>query len=185
MRRLTRRFARMTIAVFILFALTNCAAQVRTGPTVAVYPGDAKSPMEFEQNAAYCKQQATLNAGDPNSAQEAQAGSAIGGAMLGALLGGIAGGGRGAGIGAASGLFAGTLYGSGSASAGATQIQQRWDIQYQVCMFNLGNKVPGFQTMERPAALMPPPPPPSSPMRCTQTGKYTKTPQGDFVAECK
>ena len=183
----------MLVAASVLSA---CATYGPPGPSVPVYAGDGKTPMQFQSDDVNCRQRATAFAGDPAQAEQSQAGSAIIGTLLGAALGAAIGGGRGAGIGAASGALLGTGAGSGQASGDASRIQRRWDVEYRQCMYNFGHKVPGFATMQQPASApaMPPPPPVFQPGAAVppatvtpgscKSGRYARTPQGTYVEVC-
>ena len=145
---------RLAIAACTLVA--GCVSQPM-GPTVPVMPGPNKPFAVFQDNQAVCKQFADQQvAGAANQANNQQVGTAVVGTLLGAGLGAAIGGGRGAAIGAGSGAVAGTV----SARAGATganQLQQRYDIAYQQCMYARGNQVPGYYAPPPPGYGAPPP----------------------------
>jgi outer membrane lipoprotein SlyB len=88
-------------------------------------------------------------------------GAAIGtlaGAALGAAIGAASGhAGAGAAVGAGSGLVAGTAIASGPAYATGWELQRRYDIAYQQCMYANGNQISGYGRPSRRA--IPPPPP--------------------------
>jgi len=201
---LVRRMARPTVLLFLTANLAACATPQPPGPMVPVFAGDGKTPAEFQRDDAACRQYASTNAGDPNQAEQAQQKSAVVGTLLGAALGAAIGGafagGSGAGMGAAAGGGAGLATGLGSGTTQARMdratIQQKWDVQYQMCMYNYGHKVPGFATMQQQPLVSAPPPPnpaasgtvtPTGPATssggCEWTGKYVKTESG-YVKEC-
>jgi hypothetical protein len=93
------------------------------------------------------------------------------GAALGAAIGAASGNaGAGAAIGAGSGLLIGTAAASDPACAAAGEIQRRYDMAYQQCMYAKGSHIPGvirtppraYRVLRPPPAfaLGPPPPPP-------------------------
>ena len=145
--------------------LGGCAT-VPTGPSVTVLPGPGKPFEVFQSDDALCRQWAEQQIGvSPNEAanKNLAGGAAIGtlaGAALGAAIGAASGHpGTGAAVGAASGLIAGTAAASGPAYATRWELQRRYDIAYQQCMYSKGNQIPGFGGPSR-GAFPPPPPPP-------------------------
>jgi hypothetical protein len=149
--------------------LGGCAT-IPAGPSVTVLPGPGKPFDVFQSDDAACRQWAMQQIGtSPNDAahQNLAAGAVLGtivGAGLGAAIGGAYGNpGAGAAIGAASGLFGGTAIASGPAYATRWELQRRYDIAYEQCMYAKGNQIPGF--MQRPGRVYsaPPPPPPPPP----------------------
>lgn len=169
------------------------------------YVGDNKTAAQFEGDDFYCRQLAVDRTGiSPGEAmQQSQAGSAILGTLLGAALGAglgaAVGGGRGAGIGAAAGGATGLAGGLGSGtamgSASASAAQQRYDVEYNQCMYGRGHRVPGMPTMERPTQYAPPPPPPQSyqpqppsaypPPQAAPCRTMKRTPQGGWMEVCE
>ena len=65
----------------------------------------------------------------------------------------------------------GTAVGSDRAYASERDIQRRYDIAYQQCMYAKGNQLPGGYYRPQ-AASYPPPPPPSAPV--APTGKDSR-----------
>jgi len=143
--------------------LVGCAT-MPTGPTVAAMPGPGKPFEVFQADDATCRQyaQQQINGASPSQTanQNTAAGAAIGtlaGAGLGAALGSISGhAGAGAAIGGATGLLAGTAIGSQQGAYSEQQLQRRYDIAYQQCMYAKGNTIPGSRRYYAPS---PPPPP--------------------------
>lgn len=137
-----------------------------TGPSVMVLPGQGKPFEVFQADDAMCRQWAGQQAGgspaavaNANAATTAAVGTAVG-AGLGAAVGAASGNaGTGAAIGAGSGLLGGTLAGAGAASASGWQMQQRYDIAYQQCMYAKGNQIPGVVQQASRYSVPPPPPP--------------------------
>lgn len=177
--------------VFVLAALavtTGCVT-MPAGPTVAVMPGPEKPFDVFQEEDAVCRQWALQQIGGASPgessgkgvAKGAVAGTALG-AGLGAALGAASGSaGTGAAIGAGTGLLAGTAVGSGSGYDAEYELQRRYDIAYQQCMYAKGNQIPGVTPQY--ASVQPPPPPPS------QAGRWVTVPgqavRGVWVPEHK
>jgi len=145
--------------------LAGCAT-MPTGPSVMVMPGPGKPFEVFQADDSACRQWAGQQIGGENP-QEAgnktlAGGAAIGtvvGAAVGALIGAAHGNvGAGAGIGAGSGLLGGTIIASDSAHGTRWELQRRYDIAYQQCMYANGNQIPG--SVQRQRRNYPPPPPP-------------------------
>lgn len=125
--------------------LAGCAVPTPTGPTVLVTAGPKVTPMQFQQEDAYCRQTAgnMLNSAS-KQADNSSATKAIGGAILGTAAGallGVAGGN--AGMGAAIGAGSGLLLGGGAAAAGSSDsaqtMQNQYNINYIQCMTSYGN----------------------------------------------
>ena len=145
--------------------LGGCAT-IPTGPSVTVLPGPGKPFDVFQSDDAACRQWAMGQIGvPPNEAANSTlaGGAAIGtlaGAALGATIGAASGHpGTGAAIGAGSGLIAGGAIASGPAHATRWELQRRYDLAYEQCMYAKGNQIPGFSRPSRPAIPPPPPPP--------------------------
>jgi hypothetical protein len=160
-----------------------CATQPALGPTSPAYIGDGKTQAEFEQADAYCRDLARQRTGvsPGEAAGQSTAGSAVLGTLLGAGLGagiGAAAGNpaMGAAIGAGSGLVGGAAYGSGAGAVSAGAVQQRYDAEYNQCMYSAGHRVAGVMGPQRLASGPPPPgygPPPPPP-----PGSGPPTPSG-------
>lgn len=163
------------ILISLVMALVAGCATGPTGPTVAAMPGQGKPFEVFQADDAACRQyaQAQIGGASPGETanQNTAAGAAIGalaGAGLGAALGSIGGhAGAGAAIGGATGLVAGTAIGSNEGAYSAQQLQRRYDIAYQQCMYAKGNVIPGVRQYSAPPPppgyqQAPPPPPPGS-----------------------
>jgi hypothetical protein len=129
--------------------LSACVTYPNPGPTSPAYIGNNKTPAEFGQADAYCRNVAQERSGiaPGDAAAQSTAGSAVLGTLLGAGLGAAIGGGAGALVGAGQGSAAGAY--------SAAAVQQRYDAEYNQCMFAAGHKVRGMT-----AAAAPPPPPP-------------------------
>ena len=149
-----------------VLALSGCAT-VPTGPSVMVLPAQGKPFEAFQADDSVCRQWAAQQAGagpsettNQNLANGAVLGTVMG-AGLGAAIGAASGAtGTGAAIGAASGLIGGTAIASGPAYGAGWEVQRRYDVAYQQCMYAKGNQIPSVVRTARRAAPVPPPPPP-------------------------
>ena len=154
---------RVLLLSLVMALVTGCAT-MPTGPTVAAMPGPGKPFEAFQADDGACRQYAGQQIGGASPSQTANqnvaAGAAVGtlaGAGLGAALGSISGhAGAGAAIGGATGLLAGTAIGANQGAYTGQQLQRRYDIAYQQCMYAKGNVIPGA----RRYYVQPPPPPP-------------------------
>jgi uncharacterized protein YcfJ len=159
------KWGRNIVLLLSVAALSACAT-MPTGPSVMVLPAPGKPFAVFQSEDQQCRNWAESQTGQqPAEAynQNLVGGAAVGtliGAGLGAAIGSASGhAGTGAGIGAATGLIGGTAVASGPAYAAGSEIQRRYDIAYEQCMYAKGNIIPGV--VSRPnAAPVPPPPPP-------------------------
>ncbi|KJS31909.1 MAG: hypothetical protein VR64_10350 [Desulfatitalea sp. BRH_c12] len=152
--------------------LVGCTT-IPSGPSVAAWPAPGKTFENFQEDDAICRQWADQQAGgaaDQVANQNVASGAAVGaltGAAVGAVIGAASGhAGAGAAIGAGTGLIGGAAVASGPAYAAGSQIQRRYDIAYQQCMYSKGNDIPGLQprrTYSHRADTPPPPPPPPPP----------------------
>src|SRR5512134_2205830 len=133
------------LSLLVLVMLTGCVS-VPVGPSVMVLPGYGK-PFDVFQGEDYaCRQWAAQQLGiGPNdaAAQSVVSGATIGtllGAGLGAAFGAAAGSpGIGAAVGAGTGLLFGSASGANAAYASSWELQRRFDIAYQQCMYAKGN----------------------------------------------
>jgi uncharacterized protein YceK len=153
------------IFIVVVTVLGGCAT-VPTGPSVMVLPAPGKSFGVFQSDDITCRQWALQQAGVPPSKavnEKLAGGAAIGtlvGAGLGAMIGAASGNaGAGAAIGAGSGLLGGTAMASGPAYAAGWEVQRRYDIAYQQCMYAKGNQIPDHKQTSSRAYPVPPPPP--------------------------
>jgi hypothetical protein len=168
------------LVVFVgVLAFGGCAT-VPAGPSVMVLPAQGKPFEAFQADDSVCRQWAAQQAGAGSSETVNQTlanGAVLGtimGAGLGAAIGAASGAaGTGAAIGAASGLIGGTAIASGPAYGAGWEVQRRYDVAYQECMYAKGNQIPGVVRSSRrdPRVPSPPPPPP---------GYYTPGPPGAY-----
>ena len=154
------------VLIFLALALTSGCAMMPTGPTVTVLPGPGKPFEVFQADDYACRQWALQQIGgaspsetaNQNLATGAVVGTAVG-AGIGALIGSVSGqAGAGAAIGAGTGLLGGMSVASGPAYDSGYQLQRRYNIAYQQCMYAKGNQIPGV--VRQPARTYEPPPPP-------------------------
>jgi hypothetical protein len=167
---------RLVLPLLAVFGLGACAT-VPIGPSVMVLPGHGKPFDQFQMDDASCRQWAAYQSGAAGAAQS-QAQSTLTGAAVGTLIGGAVGAGLGAiggnpglgaAVGAGFGAVGGTATGANAAQATGWDVQRRYDIAYQQCMFAKGNQIPGAVRRSGPAygppapGYGPPPPPPPPP----------------------
>ena len=174
---------KLSLIFFVAVTVMGGCATVPTGPSVMVLPAPGKSFEEFQSDDITCRQWALQQAGVPPSKavnEKLAGGAAIGtlvGAGLGAAIGAASGNaGTGAAIGAGSGLLGGTAVASGPAYATGWEVQRRYDIAYQQCMYAKGNQIPGQMQASRRAYRVPPPPPPQGLSR----GAPVPSPSGPY-----
>jgi outer membrane lipoprotein SlyB len=153
--------------ILATLAIVSGCATMPTGPSVAALPGPGKPFEEFQADDYACRQWAQGQIGGASPSQTANqdlaTGAAVGtlaGAGLGALIGSASGhAGAGAATGAEAGLLTGTAVASGPASYSEYELQRRYDIAYQQCMYAKGNQISGA----RPVRTYGPPPPGPNP----------------------
>ena len=159
-----------TGTILTLMVLAGCASQP-LAPRVAVMPAPGKPFDLFAAEERTCRLYAEQSVGvgqdDPAARRAIESG--IVGTAIGALAGAAVGGHEGAGVGAAAGLIAGAAVGHDESAYVTRDLQRRYDIAYQQCMYAKGNQVPGSYyrqsdaatqtTTYPPPSSMPPPPP--------------------------
>lgn len=142
-------------------ALLGACTSMPSGPSVLVLPGSAKSFDQFRIDDIDCKQFASAQVGGATPDQvstDSGIRSAALGTLLGAAVGAAVGGRDSAAIGAGSGLLLGGSAGAGAAQASSHNLQRRYDIGYQQCMYAKGNRIPSAgRMMAEPPAGYPPP----------------------------
>jgi len=180
---------RRVLALAAVPLLAACVS-MPSGPSVMVLPGTGKNFDQFRAEDNDCRQYASSQVGGntPDGAAEnsgvksAVIGTAIG-AAAGALIGGHS---NPAAFGAAVGLLGGSTMGAGAANQSQYELQHRYDVAYQQCMYARGNQIPGVGSggysrrqaapYARPAA--PPPPPPNAPPPSPSAGAVPPPPAG-------
>ena len=151
-----------------LLFLAGCVS-MPSGPGVMALPGTGKSFDQFRADDMDCRQFASNQVGG-QTAETAQADSAVKSAAVGTAVGALAGaivGGRGSvAAGAGTGLLVGGVAGAGAGNASGRNLQQRYDHGYVQCMYVRGHRVPTagrFESSVRPAySYSVPPPPPAA-----------------------
>lgn len=154
-------------SIALAAALLSGCAETPTGPTVAVMPAPGKPMDLFEQEDAYCRQYSHSMIADAQDPNNKIATGAAAGTVLGAAAGAVLGGRSGAGAGAATGLLFGTAAGAGAADQSSMNLQRRYNIAYEQCMYSKGNQIPAYgysnYAYPPPPRYAPPPPPPGNP----------------------
>jgi predicted nucleic acid-binding Zn ribbon protein len=158
------RHAASRLACLVGAAVLGGCAVTPTAPTVLVLPGVQKSMPQFQADSTNCQQQALAfvapqaEAANNQAATSAVVGTAIG-AAVGALLGsGYYYNGSSAAWGAGTGLLVGSSIGAGQSQASSYSLQQRYDIAFVQCMYQLGHQVPGHAAARRPVRAVRAPP---------------------------
>lgn len=151
--------ARVLISASLLLALGACAT-APVGPRVGVMPAPGKPFEVFVGEDQVCRQWAAhaSGSGSTDAGNQAWVNSAAAGTALGAVVGALAGGRDGAGTGAALGMVVGSAGGAEQSSMSSYDMQRRYDMAYQQCMYAKGNQVPGYRAQVMPS---PPPAPPA------------------------
>jgi hypothetical protein len=159
------------IGLLALVPFLGACATVPTGPSVMVLPGTGKSFEQFQADDATCRQWAYQQTG--TTPGEAATGSGVASAAIGTLLGAAAGAAIGAAAGnpaigaaagAGGGLLLGSAAGANSAQYAGVDVQRRYDMTYQQCMYAKGNQIPGVvRRASYSRSWTPPPPPPPPP----------------------
>jgi len=156
------RWHRYCLLFLVAASLGGCAT-MPSGPSVMVLPGQGKPFEVFQAEDNVCRQWASRQTGaEPSgAANEALAKGAAIGAVTGAVIGaaGSHHAGAGALVGAGLGLLGGAAVASGPANSTGWDLQRRYDIAYQQCMYSKGNSIPGVVRNPRRAYRLPPPPP--------------------------
>lgn len=155
------------LAVAAGLLMTACAT-VPTGPSVMVLPGSGKNFEQFQVDDAVCRQWAAQQTG--TTTERASTESAVSGAAVGTVLGAAAGAAigaasghpaAGAAVGAGIGLLGGTAVGAGNAAGAGTEVQHRYNMAYQQCMYAKGNQIPVARGSQPAYTWQPPATPPA------------------------
>lgn len=140
--------------------LVGCAT-TPVGPSLTVMPAPGKPFDVFKNDDKECREYAqnSLNTTADEIAAKNTAKTAVVGAVLGAVAGAVADGGssRNVGTGAAVGLLGGAAMGAAGGGDASKEVQRRYDIAYQQCMYSKGNQVPGY-AIQKPVDPAPPAP---------------------------
>lgn len=138
---------RRTLSVALALGVAGCVA-MPAGPTARVMPAPNKPFEVFIREDTRCRDYAHHRAGGMEAGEAAQRSglaSAAVGTVIGAAVGALAGGEQGAGVGAAGGLLIGSASGANAAGVSGWEMQRRYDIAYEQCMYAAGNQVPGYR----------------------------------------
>lgn len=158
----------MTITKYITAALAvaglaGCATPPPSGPSHLVLPGTGMSFDQFRADDAGCRAYASGQTGghDPaTAAADAGVRSAVVGTVIGAAAGAAIGGRDGAAVGAGTGLAVGALAGTDAGQYSSRELQRRYDMAYDQCMYAKGHRVPVYGNFVHRSVTPPPPPPP-------------------------
>ena len=159
---------RSFLVLLVIVVLGGCAT-IPAGPSVMVMPPPGKPFEVFQSEDSTCRDWALQQIGGESpdaAAQKTFAGGTTIGTLVGAGIGALVGwaygnAGAGAAIGAGSGLLVGGMGSSEPAYGTKYELQRRYDIAYQQCMYAKGNQIPGSaQQRSSQRYTMPPPPPP-------------------------
>jgi hypothetical protein len=146
--------------VALALGMAGCVS-MPSGPSSRVMPAPNKPFEVFVREDARCRDYAHHRTGGMEASEAASrsgVASAAVGTVVGAAVGALAGGEQGAGAGAAGGLLIGSASGASAAGASGWELQRRYDIAYEQCMYASGNQVPGYRTVPS----YPPPPRPGA-----------------------
>jgi len=154
----------LIIALALLGILSGCTT-LPSGPSVAVMPAPGKPFDVFVAEDRECRQFAQQSIGTTanKAATESAEKSIAVGTAIGAVAGTLLSDSRsGAGSGAAIGMLGGASAGSDAARYSGNELQRRYDIAYQQCMYAKGNQIPRASDYQ-PRTLYSPPPAPNNP----------------------
>jgi len=148
-----------SVLIFLSSLLIGCSTSVMPpGPSVSVMPAPGKSFDVFQSENAACKDfaQQQIGSNADNLANQQVVDGAVSGAALGAAAGVLMGGNsEAAAAGAGMGTVMGSAVGSDNAARVRMEMQRRYDIAYQQCMYSKGNQVPGYRTSNTPSTRYP------------------------------
>ncbi len=166
---------RISAALAAAVLVAGCAT-APLGPRVAVMPAPGKPFEQFRAEDSACRQYAEQSVGGAEQRiQDQAATTTVLSTLIGAAAGAALGGHEGAAVGAGFGLLTGAAASGGQTQHFSYDLQRRYDIAYQQCMYSKGNQLPGYSYSAPPAAranyyqqapaavASPPPPPPGTP----------------------
>ena len=152
-----QNFKKIGLMMIVTGTLVGCAS-TPVGPSLTVMPAPGRSFEVFQKDDQECRTYAqnSLNTTADEIAAKNTAKTAIVGAAIGAVAGAMADGGssRNVGTGAAVGLLGGAAMGAASGSDSSKEVQRRYDIAYQQCMYAKGHQVPGY-SIQKPVESNP------------------------------
>ncbi len=107
-------------------------------------PAPGKSFDVFAAEDHQCRQYAEQSIGTSagQSATDSEVKSIAAGTAIGAVAGALSGGHEGAGGGAGFGMLAGAAMGTDQGNSSGREVQRRYDIAYEQCMYAKGNQLP-------------------------------------------
>lgn len=143
-------------------AIVSGCATPPLAPRVAVMPAPGKPFEVFVAEERACRHYAEDSVGvtSEDAATRTAVGTAAVATAIGAVAGAALGGRDGAAAGASMGLISGAAVGAGQGSMDSRDLQRRYDIAYQQCMYAKGNQLPG-SVRAQPTPPYPPPPAPA------------------------
>lgn len=157
---MNRNLPKITLIAALTIGLVGCAS-TPVGPSLTVMPAPGVPFTLFQADDQECRTfaQNTLNTTADDIAAKNTAKTAVIGAALGAVAGAMADGGssRNVGTGAAIGLLGGAAMGATGGGEAGKEVQRRYDISYQQCMYSKGHQVPGYSIQKRSPGSPPPP----------------------------
>lgn len=155
-----KKIGQISALAIATIVMVGCAS-TPVGPSLTVMPAPGKPFDVFKNDDKECREYAqnSLNTTADEIAAKNTAKTAVVGAVLGAVAGAVADGGssRNVGTGAAVGLLGGAAMGAAGGGDASKEVQRRYDIAYQQCMYSKGNQVPGYG-IQKPADPAPPAP---------------------------
>jgi uncharacterized protein YcfJ len=159
----TNNLYKLTVVAALAIGLVGCAS-TPVGPSLTVMPAPGVPFTIFQADDQECRTfaQNSLNTTADEIGAKNTAKTAVIGAAIGAVAGAMADGGssRNVGTGAAIGLLGGAAMGAGGGNEAGKEVQRRYDISYQQCMYSKGHQVPGYSIQQR-APVSPTPPSPA------------------------
>lgn len=155
-----KKIGQISALAIATIVMVGCAS-TPVGPSLTVMPAPGKPFDVFKNDDKECREYAqnSLNTTADEIAAKNTAKTAVVGAVLGAVAGAVADGGssRNVGTGAAVGLLGGAAMGAAGGGDASKEVQRRYDIAYQQCMYSKGNQVPGH-AIQKPVDPAPPAP---------------------------
>ncbi|MFM9114254.1 MAG: glycine zipper family protein, partial [Polynucleobacter victoriensis] len=141
-----KKLGQISALAMVTILMVGCAS-TPVGPSLTVMPAPGKPFDVFKNDDKECRDYAqnSLNTTADEIAAKNTAKTAVIGAALGAVAGAVANGGssKNVGTGAAVGLLGGAAMGATGGNDASKEVQRRYDIAYQQCMYSKGNQVPG------------------------------------------
>ncbi|MFM6962567.1 MAG: glycine zipper family protein [Polynucleobacter victoriensis] len=148
-----KKLGQISALAMVTILMVGCAS-TPVGPSLTVMPAPGKPFDVFKNDDKECRDYAqnSLNTTADEIAAKNTAKTAVIGAALGAVAGAVANGGssKNVGTGAAVGLLGGAAMGATGGNDASKEVQRRYDIAYQQCMYSKGNQVPGY-AIQKPA----------------------------------